>query len=110
MALFFYAILALWPSVMAPLNARRIRGRPEERTVSEAGLDVAGSIDATFLPWADTRWTGETPEFFLFRGPRATFFVPKRLLTEGQVGRVRSLASQHCVAPIRLLPPAGRAT
>jgi hypothetical protein len=110
LALLFYAIYPLWASLGAPLIARRIRGRPEERIVSDAGLDLAGSIDATFVPWAEVRWVRETPEFYLFRGPRAVYFVPKRLLTDSQDRHLRSLLSEHVRVPVQLLPGAGRAT
>ena len=109
-ALFFYAGYALWPSLTAALTARRSRGRPEERTVSQAGLDVAGSIDGAFVPWADIRGIQETSEFFLFRSPRAVYYIPKRVLSESQAGQVRALVSEHASMPIRLFLQARRAT
>jgi hypothetical protein len=110
LALLFSAIFPVWRRVIAPLQARRLQGRPEERTISPAGLDVAGSLDATFVPWAQMRWVCESADFFLFRSPRATYYVPKHLLSPDQDAQLRSLVAQNTGAPIRMLPGAGRAT
>jgi hypothetical protein len=108
--LLFLGFFEFWPLHYFPWIVRRIRGREEERVVSESGLDVAGSLDAAYVPWSEIRWVKETQEFFLFRGPRDAYFVPKRLLTENQLVQIRHLVIAHCAAPAQLLPGAGRAT
>ena len=111
---FWLGFFEFWPPLLAPLMLRRMRGRDdgreEERVVSEAGLDVAGSLDATYLSWTAVAWVRETSEFFLFRGYRDTYFVPKRLLSETQLARVRQLAALNCHTQVHLLPRSGRAT
>ena len=111
---FWLGFFEFWPPLLAPMMLRRMQGREEEReeerVVSEAGLDVAGSLDATYVGWAAIGWVRETPEFFLFRGYRDTYFVPKRLLSETQLTRVRQLTADNCHSPVHLLPGSGRAT
>ncbi len=110
LTVFFLGFFEFLPPLLAPMMLRRLRSRgelrEEERQVSEAGLDVAGGLDATYLSWAAIAWVRETPEFFLFRGYRDTYFVPKRLLTDAELARVRQLAAQNCHTRAHLLPAA----
>jgi hypothetical protein len=102
--------LEFWSRVGTRMLLRRFGGRNEERAISEAGLDVAGMWDATFVPWSEMRWVAESGEFLFFRSYRETYFVPTRLLSDSALERIRGLVRAHCSDPIRLLPGARRAT
>jgi len=114
LTVFWLGFFEFLPPLVAPLMLRRMRSRgeerEEERVVSQAGLDVTGGLDATYLSWAAMGWVRETKEFFLFRGYRDTYFIPKRLLSETQLARVRQLAAQNCHTQVHLLPTSERAT
>ena len=102
--------LEFWSRMHPRITLRQFRGRDEERVVSAAGLDVAGSWDATYVPWSEIRWVTESAEFLFFRSSRETYFIPKRLLGEEGLKRAVGLAHAHYRGPIRLLRAAGRAT
>ncbi len=89
------------------LMRRQLVGREEERTVSAAGLDVAGALDATFLAWSRVQRVVETEEFVLFiGGPFRTHSIPKRLLGPEGLAALRSLVRKHLPRERVLLAPA----
>ena len=97
-ALFALLFDEVWSRVLPRLQVRRMRRGVadlalEERWVSEQGLFVRGNWETTFLPWSLIAWVKETPEFLLFRGTDVTHFIPKRLLNDDDLSKVRLLSA-----------------
>lgn len=103
----FFWQLSTWAHRLTPYaNRRQLIGREEVRTVSEAGLDVSGAVDATFLPWAHVVRLIETDDFFLFLGGLyRTHSIPKRLLDHEVQDTVRRLARNNLPAQRLSLSP-----
>ena len=94
LAIFWWSLGTWAPQLITWKLKRRLVARAEERTVSDAGLDVAGGLDATFVPWTGVERVVETDEFFLFTcGPSRNHYIPKRTLSSAELAQVRSLVS-----------------
>jgi hypothetical protein len=116
----FTALLVLltteaWERLHPRLEARRMRRQVEEtvleeRWVSERGLFIRSNSETTFLPWSLIAWVKETPEFLLFRGPSEAYFIPKRLLDDTELRRVRALAATERPDALRSPKNLGRLT
>ena len=100
----FWYVLAAWTPRLATWRLKsRLVSRTEERTVSEEGLDVAGRLDATFVPWSAVVRVVETDEFVLFQcGDFRSHYIPKRALSAEALARLRGLVEGHVTGERRI--------
>ncbi len=88
------------------LLSRQRVDRPEERSFSSAGLDVAGGLDAAYIPWSRVTKVVETTEFLLVFSEGRLDYVPLGAVSDQARGRIAALLHRHAShASLRTLAP-----
>lgn len=76
----------------------------QERTVDDFGYRSRGNDVVFEMPWHAMHDVIETPELFLFFYNKDTaYYIPKRVLSAGQISELRALISNHLRDRAKLL-------
>ena len=71
-------------------------GYPFVATLDDAGLQMVLKTSTFQIRWDGTYKVRETPHFFLvYYSKRCAYYLPKRVLSEDEVSRVRDLIRTH---------------
>jgi hypothetical protein len=99
----FIPISQRWAARSLPKRDASVRG-PQERTVDSDGFHSRGNGVSLDVPWHAMLRGVETNDFFLFfYSKQVAYYVPKRVLADGQIREVRRLMRTELGERARLL-------